>query len=216
MAAMADETMRPWGPALPRRSMPTAVGWPLGAGVLWLLYGWFELSMPLGVDAVYDSRRGFEVVVDRGVFALYSVAGACALLAASMTLMVVSRGATEPRARWTRRLSRSVMALAGIALVGAAVSVVPLFFAPQVLATPVLGAAAWLAAAPEATPSLRLRLRCLGTAACALLALWPAVWALGVLSPQAGIVLIGCFGAGWATLAPDVAAVARRSDIAGP
>ena len=209
-----DMRRREVEPAL--QSVPREVGWPLGAGVSWLVYGWFELSMPFGADTVYDGRRGFEVVVDRGLFWLYSVPGAFAVMATAMTLILITRGLAGRRARWSRRVSGCAMALGGMALVGVAVGAVPLYFASQVFATPVLGAAAWLAAGPAATPSQRLRLRGLGAAAWALLGLWPAVCALGVLSPEAGAVLVGCFGMGWATLAPAVAAGGRRSACERP
>lgn len=176
-------------------------GAAMSAGVLWAVYGWFELSTPFGPDTVYDSRRGFEVVVDRGLFALYGLPGAGALLASAVTLLRLPTGAPGTRVRWSRWLARVAAVLGVAGLAGVAGGFVPLFLAPLALGTPIVGAAAWLAAGRWQTPRRRMHLRALGLAAIGFVGVWPAVWAIEVLSATAGAVLIAVFGMAWAALA---------------
>ena len=176
-------------------------GAAVSAGVLWAVYGWFELSTPFGPDTVYDSRRGFEVVLDRALFALYSLPGAGALLASAVTLLRLPAGAPGTRVRWSRWLTRAAALLGVAGLAGVAGGFVPLFFAPLALGTPIVGAAAWLAAGRWQTPRRRVHLRALGLAAIAFVGVWPAVWAIEVLPATAGAVMIAVFGMAWAALA---------------
>ena len=182
----------------------------VSAGVLWAVYGWFELSTPFGPDTVYDRRRGFEVVVDGGRFALHSLPGAGALLASALTLLRLPTGPSGRRARWSRRLARAAALLGVSALAGVAGGSVPLFLAPLALGTPIVGAAAWLAAGRWQAPRRRVHLRSLGVAAIALAGVWPAVWAIEVLSATAGAVLIAVFGLAWAALAAGDVRLALR------
>ncbi|CAA9481092.1 MAG: hypothetical protein AVDCRST_MAG69-777 [uncultured Solirubrobacteraceae bacterium] len=214
MADAATTTAGEWSRAArDGRAARLAAVSALAAGLLWFLYGWFELATPFGVDTVYDDRRGFEVVVDRALFALYSLAGACALGAAAATVLRLASRSPADRARSARALAHLALVAALVAATGAAVGFVPLFFAPQTLGTPILGAATWLAAGLAENETRRLHLRCLAVAAVALLGLWPAVWAIEVLLPAAGAALIGCFGLGWAALAPAAAQATGRRPL---
>lgn len=211
MAEAAANSAGKWpGTARPHGRGLAGAGWAVSAGVLWLLYGWFEMSSPFGVDAVYDARRDYEVVVDRSLFALYSLPGAGALGAAAMTLLRITSASSGARGAWAHALARTALVCALLGATGVAVGLVPLFFAPQAFGTPILGTAAWLTAGLGQDETRKLLLRCLGVAGIVSLGLWPAVWALGVLSPAAGIALIAAYGAGWAALAP-VAADATRT-----
>ena len=204
VATGARAATRPAG-ARSRRRGRLLAGWALAAGVLWPVYGWFELSTPFGADAVYDDVRGFEVVVDQGLFALYSLPGAFALWATAMTLLYLVSGSPHRRARTVRLLSRLVIGLASVGLLGVVTGLVPLFFAPQAFATPILGAAAWVAGSLGTGRARRVHLRCLGIAALAFIGVWPAVWAIGVISTAVAAALIGVFGLGWAALASTAA-----------
>ena len=119
-----------------------------------------------------------------------------------MTLLRLSSDSPGARAAWARTSARTVLALALVAVAGVALGLVPLFFAPQAFATPILGAAAWLVAGLAGGGTRAPHLRGLGVAGFAFLGVWPAVWALEVIPPAAGIALIGAFGVGWAALAP--------------
>ena len=197
----------------PRRRGRLAAGCALAAGLLWPVYGWFEMSMPFGVDSVYDDGRGFEVVIDQNLFALYSLPGACALWATAMTLLHITSGSSGTRARWAHGLARLVICLALVGMIGIGMGLVPLFFAPQAFGTPLLGVAAWLAGGLAVSRALRRHLRCLAIGALAFLGLWPAVWALEVLSPEAAAALIAVFGIGWAASAPAAIEATRRRTV---
>ena len=63
----------------PRRSVALGAAAVVG-GLLWIFYGVVEMVAPWGMDAVYNERRGYDVVVNRGLFVIYSLPGALALV----------------------------------------------------------------------------------------------------------------------------------------
>jgi len=157
-------------------------------GLLWVLYGPLELLEPFGQDARYDAARGYDVIVDRGRYVLTSLPGALALLLTALA----ARGLLAGRA--SGRLATAAAVLGGLALLGVLIAFDPLFTAPRLLGTLLLGAALLVEASHDE------RLRALGALGIFLFPLWPLMFAVEVLPRGAGAALIALFGAGWVLL----------------
>ncbi len=171
----------------------------LWGGPLWMLYGVFEILQPFGADTVFDATREYDVVVDRGLFTLYSAPGSVALALGALTVLSLVAGATRrPRAaRAGRVLAWLTLALAAASLVGVAVGLDPLFTGPRIAGTLVLGSALCVTAPGIRARRLATPVLALGVAAMGLLAIWPLVYALEILPRAAGAAIIVAFGAGW-------------------
>ena len=64
------------GLAAPGRRLAGAAA--LAGELLWTAFGPLGLLAPLGVDVAYDEGRGYDVVLDRGLFVLHRPPGALA------------------------------------------------------------------------------------------------------------------------------------------
>ena len=166
----------------------------VAGGLLWIPYGVLELLEPFGADTAWSDARGYDVVLDRGLFLLYGVPGTLALVLSAGAALVAVRRVGGGRA--SRACGWAALALGVVSGVGLAIALDPLFTGPRILGTVVLGAALCLAAfAPRRVDR---RLLGLGAAAMAMLALWPAVYAVEVLPATLGALLIALFGVAWA------------------
>ena len=166
----------------------------VAGGLLWIPYGVLELLEPLGADTAWSDARAYDVVVDRGLFVLYGAPGALALVLSAMAAMIAVRRVGGGRA--AQACAWAAIALGVVSAAGLAIALDPLFTGPRILGTLVLGASRCLAA--FASGRVDRRLLGLGAAARAMLALWPAVYAVEVLPATLGALLIALFGIAWA------------------
>ncbi len=186
----------------PRSSASLAA---IASGALWIPYGVFELLDPFGTATTYDAARGFDIVDDRALHLLYSLPGALAIALGAWAL----RGLPESRSRGARVTTALVLAMAAVCVgVGVGAAFDPFFTGPRVLGTLLLGCATLLAARSAAGSRRRL-LVALGATGVGLLAIWPLVYATGLLTPAAGAALIAAYGLGWIALGVHDAAPGR-------
>ena len=162
------------------------------AGVLWAVFGVCAMLTPLGRHTAHDAGRGYDVVVDRVLYTLYALPGALAVLLSAAALLGIASGAG-------RLLGAVAAALGAVALGGVAAAFDPLFMGPQILGTLALGAAA-CAASRGLSGGASHGLLALGLAGVASLGLWPLVWAVELLPPAGGALMLALFGLGWAAV----------------
>jgi hypothetical protein len=181
------------------RRMALAHSAALYGGPVWMLYGILEISQPLGADTAFDATRGYDVVVDRGLFTLYSAPGSVALAlgAAAVLGLLAGTTASSRSARTSRALARLALALAAVSLAGVAVALDPLFTGPRIAGTLVLGLALCAAAPCVRGRGLAVPVAVLGVTGIGLLAIWPLVYAVEILPRAAGAAIFVAFGAGW-------------------
>jgi hypothetical protein len=192
-------------------------------GLLWAPYGVLELIQPWGEDTVYRDELGYEVVIDTLLHRVYSLPGSVALLLTTLGLLAVSGRLGLPAGRSGRArliLTCAALALAILSIVGVVISFDPLFTAPRIFGTLALGVATLLAGIDArrtaATSGGTVLLLTLGLLGLFLLALWPLVNAIAVVTEGVGAAVIALFGLGWALLGfrhstsgPTVREVAR-------
>ena len=178
-------------------------------GLLWLPYGVLELLEPWGQDVRYDQSLGYDVVLDRQLFTLYSLPGALAVILCAVALLdlqqrmgVASRGA--------RGTAAAAAALGAISLLGVVLGFDPAFTGGRIVGTLVLGAAVLLTATRAGRP-WRARLVALGILAMFLLPVWPLVFAVGWLSPSVGAAALGLHGAAWFAVGAAAAGPTRTT-----
>ena len=170
-------------------------------GLLWVVYGVLEFRAPWGTDALYDEGRGYDVVLDRSLFTVYSAPGALALVLSALALLALLD--REPGSRAARAGGLGAMVLGLLSGVGVAAGFDPLFTAPRIFGTLLLGLAvalAALAARRRGAPGEAALLAVVALLGVALLPLWPLVHALGWVTPTGGALLIAAHGAGWAAV----------------
>jgi hypothetical protein len=174
-------------------------------GTLWILYGVFEMLRPWGPDTVYRDDKGYEDVVDAGLYVLYSLPGSLALILTALGLLGVLELLELPSGRMRsigRVLNYIALALGVLSVGGVILEFDPLFTAPRIFGTLALGAATFLTgvATSRATELRYWReiLRIVGTLGLFLLPLWPLVYAIQWLSEGAGAAIITLFGLSWA------------------
>ncbi|HUQ16824.1 MAG TPA: hypothetical protein VM070_03455 [Candidatus Saccharimonadales bacterium] len=178
-----------------------AFGMALG-GVLWVIYGVFEMLEPFGAAKRYDPALGYELVTDPARYIGYGIPGAAALILSGVGLARRRAREAGPIVGLGRLLASAVVLAGGLSCVGLAVRSAPLFFGPVALGTPVLGAAAGLLAigppgAARADRGVLLLISALGLFT---LPLRPLVYALHAIPPAGGAVALGLFGFGWVVL----------------
>jgi len=184
----------------------------LAGGLLWVPYGIFEMVEPLGKDTAYDSGRNYELVLDRGIYTLYSLPGALAVILTATALLGVLRHLQQQWGTAVGRLAGWLaVALGVISLVGLAIPFDPLFTGPRILGTLLLGLATVLGATAARGRS-RTYLAVLGVTGLALMPLWPLVYAVEVVPVGVGAALIALFGLGWAALGAKLLRTERRPD----
>jgi hypothetical protein len=167
-------------------------------GALWVAYGPLELLQPWGPDTEYDEVRAYDVVIDPGLFRLYSLPGSLALLLCGVALLMLLRHLSVP-SRAAHAAGWAASALGAASAAGVATAWDPVFTGARVLGTVALGVGVLLAA-PAAPPSWRIGLLGLGSLALFLMPLWPLVYALHWLSPGAGAAIFIAHGLGWIAL----------------
>ncbi len=171
-------------------------------GILWAIYGVFEMLEPFGVAKVYDAGLGYELITDRVLYLLYGAPGALALILCSFGLITLARGHAGRLVGLGRILAVATLGGGVLSGAGLAIASAPLFFGPIALGTPVLGAATCVVAAGARRLSRADRALLLLTGALGLfnLPLRPLVYALRVIPLAGGAAIIGLFGLGWIAL----------------
>jgi hypothetical protein len=182
-------------------------GWlMLIGGALWAPYGLFAMLSPWGEDTLYSEERGYELVIDAGLYRIYSLPGSLALLLTSAGLLgaLSALGLVGGSGRTGRLLARVAVALAVLSLLGAIMLVDPVFTASWLFGSLALGAATFVAGYRcRGRPScggLGPALLLLGLAGMFILPLWPLIYAVEVLPAGAGAAFIALFGLGWAVM----------------
>ncbi len=182
-------------------------GWlMLIGGALWAPYGLFAMFSPWGEDTLYREDRGYELVINAGLYRIYSLPGSLALLLTSVGLLGIlsALGLVGRSGRTGRLLARVAVALAVLSLLGVIMLVDPVFTASWLFGSLALGAATLVAGYRcRRRPScggLGPALLILGLAGMFLLPLWPLTYAVEVLPPGAGAAFIALFGLGWAAM----------------
>ncbi len=174
-------------------------GWlMLIGGALWAPYGLFAMFSPWGEDTPYREDRGYELVINAGLYRIYSLPGGLALLLTSVGLLgtLSALGLVGRSGRTGRLLARVAVALAVLSLLGVIMLVDPVFTASWLFGSLALGAATFVAG----YRCRRHALLILGLAGMSLLPLWPLIYAVEVLPPGAGAAFIALFGLGWAAM----------------
>lgn len=173
-------------------------------GLLWVIYGVFEMLQPWGDDTVYRDDRGYEVVTATLLYWLYSLPGSLALLLTALGLLGVVALLRLPVGRPGRAgrvLAYAALALAVLSLVGLAVRFDPLFTAPRIFGTLALGVATLLVGIDAGRAGMARKwavaLLVLGLLGVFLLPLWPLVYALEVVPEGGGAGVIALFGLSW-------------------
>lgn len=173
-------------------------------GVLWILYGIFEMLQPWGADTVYRDDVGYELITDTPLYLLYSLPGGLALLLTSLGLMGALALLRLPAGRFGkvgRILTYVAVVLAILSLGGVIALFDPVFTACRIFGTLALGIAAFLAGAAALRAGRRvgwtIGLLLLGLIGMFLFPLWPLVYAVQWLSEGAGAVVVALFGLGW-------------------
>jgi hypothetical protein len=181
--------MRSPAPPAPSTTRVAAAWAAIGGGLAWLPYGALELGTPLGADTAYDASRGYDAVIDRGLFVAYSLPGALAVVLCACALLALDAGGRGARVAAGAAAALGIAGAAGIAL-----AFDPLFTAARIAGTLALAAATWLATAGLLTRAARAAFALLGAG---LLVLWPLVFAVEVLTPGVAATIIAAYGAGW-------------------
>ena len=173
-------------------------------GLLWMLYGVFEMTQPWGEDTVYRDDRGYEVVTDALLYRVYSLPGSVALLLTAVGLLGLFGRLGLPAGRAGRTglvLAYVASVLAVLSGVGVVARFDPVFTGPRILGTLALGAAALLAGVAlrrtGAAPRWPAALLALGLLGLFLLPLWPLVYAVELVPEGGGAGVIALFGLGW-------------------
>ena len=171
----------------------------MAAGILWALYGVFEMLKPWGVAEVYRRDLGYEVITDPALYLLYGIPGAVALILSSLGLITLARSRPGRLVGLGRLLAVATLGAGAVGALGLAIGSAPLFIGPIALGTPILGAAACLVATGTrgADRGLLLLVGALGLFA---LPLRPLVYAVQVIPLVVGAAIIGLFGLGWVAL----------------
>jgi hypothetical protein len=175
----------------------------MAGGVLWALFGVFEMLEPLGAAKVYVESLGYERVTRPPVFQLYQLPGALALALMALALIgVAGRLGLDFPGR--RALCFTVLGLALLSLVGTLVLLAPMSILGASLGRLLLGVATLVAAlrayrppSPRAWGHALLALGLVGTG---LLALQPLTWALMWFPPALSAAIMVAFGLGWFAL----------------
>ena len=176
--------------------MPSAAVGMMVAGVLWAVYGVFEMLKPWGVAEVYRRDLGYELITDRALYLLYGIPGAVALILSSLGLIALARARPGRLVGLGRLLACATLGAGLLGGIGLAIGSAPMFIGPIALGTPVLGAAVCLVATGRrgADRWLLLLVGALGLFA---LPLRPLVYAAQLIPLAAGAAIIGLFGLGW-------------------
>lgn len=171
-------------------------------GVLWVIYGVFEMLEPFGVAKLYDAHLGYERITDPTLYLGYGIPGATALILTGLGLTRWTRGETGSIVGVSRVTAFAVVVAGGLSGLGLVVRSAPLFFGPVALGTPVLGAATCLLASGSqgAARADRGLLLLTGGLGLFTLPLRPLVYALHAIPPAGGAVALGLFGLGWVLL----------------
>ncbi len=190
-----------------RRLGTTAAALAVTGGLLWIPYGVFEFIQPWGEDVKYDEERAYDVVVDRGLFTLYSAPGALALVMTALAALALITLWRLPEYRWGRAARVAAVGAVGLGVVattGVAVGFDPASTGGRILGSVVLGISLTTAAAAVrhsgSTPVDARALVGLGAFAVGMMLLWPLVYAVQVLPAAAAAVVIGVFGVLWVRL----------------
>jgi hypothetical protein len=169
-------------------------------GLLWALFGIFEMLAPLGEAKVYVESLGYELVTRPLVFQLYHLPGAVALSLLALALVGVTAGlglAYPGR----RGLAYLVVGLALASLAGTVILLAPMAILGLSLGRLLLGAATLLAGLQAYRSSIGrgfgIALLLLGLLGVSLLALQPLTWALMWFPPVLSAAIMVAFGLGW-------------------
>jgi hypothetical protein len=169
-------------------------------GLLWSLFGIFEMLEPLGEAKVYVESLGYELVTRPLVFQLYHLPGAVALslLALALVRVTASLGLAYPG---RRGLAYLVVGLALASLVGTVILLAPVAILGLSLGRVLLGVATLLAGLQayrsSTSRSWGFILVLLGLLGVSLLALQPLTWALMWFPPVLSAAIMVAFGLGW-------------------
>lgn len=172
-------------------------------GLLWALFGIFEMLEPLGQAKIYDPSLGYELVTRPRIFQLYHLPGAVALalLALALAGLTARHGLAYPG---RRVLAFLVLILALASLVGTSILLAPmamlgLSMGRLVLGIAIIVAGLW-AVRSAATRGLATVLILLGLLGVFLLALQPLTWALMWFPPALSAAVMVAFGLAWFAL----------------
>lgn len=165
-------------------------------GVLWAVYGVFEMLKPWGVAEVYRPDLGYELITDRALYVLYGAPGTAALILCGLGLRARAAAYTGRLVALGRLFAYGSVAAGVLSGLGLAIGNAPLFIGPIALGTPLLGAATCFAAA-GARGTERVLLLITGALGLFTLPLRPLVYALGVIPAAGGAAAIALFGLGW-------------------
>lgn len=177
-------------------------------GLLWSLFGVFEMLEPFGSSKNYVDSLGYELVTRPGLFQLYNLPGAVALALLALALIGVTKvlDVTYPG---RRGLGFLVVGLALVSLAGTVALIAPIAVVGLSLGRLLLGVATLVAAfrmnRVSSLYSWTNALLPLGLGGVTLLALQPLTWALSWFSPALSTVIMVAFGLGWLALGTRVA-----------
>lgn len=179
-----------------RISLPAILG-----GMLWIPYGIFEMLQPWGPDTEYREDIGYEIVINDVLYRLYSLPGSMALLLTSIALAGIHRLSDRDSMRISRVLTYTAATLGVLSATGVISRFDPLFTAPRIFGTMVLGLAMLLTGMrlPRADPTSanHIVFMALGLLGLFLFPLWPLVHAVEIIPEWLGAVIIALFGLGW-------------------
>lgn len=173
------------------------------SGLLWALFGIFEMLEPLGPTKIYVPSLGYELVTRPRIFQLYHLPGAVALalLAFALAKLTARQGLAYPG---RRVLPFLVLVLALVSLVGTAILLAPMAILGLSMGRLVLGITTMVAGLrafrSPAKRGLGAILILLGLLGAFLLALQPLTWALMWLPPPLSAAVMVAFGLAWSAL----------------
>lgn len=169
-------------------------------GLLWAVFGVFEMLEPFGAAKTYVESLGYELVTRPLLFQLYQLPGALALTLLPLALVgLTSRlGLAYPG---RRGLAFVVVGLALVSLVGTVILLAPMSILGVSLGRLLLGVTTLLAALQALRPPSQMGwgagLLLLGLTGIFLLALQPLTWALMWFPPGLSAAVMVAFGFGW-------------------
>ncbi|MDQ4077289.1 MAG: hypothetical protein M3220_13705 [Chloroflexota bacterium] len=173
-------------------------------GVLWMVYGVFEMVEPWGRAVLYRPELGYELVTNAPLYRVYSLPGSVALFLTALGLLGVAIWCRLPVGRLGKLgvvLASTVVGVAVLSALGVLILFVPLFFAGVVLGSFILGAATFLLAVDARNVSVpspwTTALLALGIMGLLLLPLRPLVFAVALIPPGVAAGFIALFGLGW-------------------
>jgi hypothetical protein len=176
-------------------------------GALWTIHGAFEMLAPLGGAVEFSEERGYDIVVNTGVYILYGLPGTAAIGLTGAALLATARWCelpVGPAGLWGARAAYAAIGLGGLALAGVLFLFVPAFVTGIVFGGLMLGVAAGLMAFDGHEVGVNrwwiATLAAIGGFGIITLPLRPLVNAFEVLPYSAGFAVIAAFGLTWMIL----------------